>query len=157
MWTAIIEADVEEVQRLLRQGVSIELRHQNWTPLMAACERGHFSIALLLLEKGADTSAVNRKGRCALSFAAAPSKDDEQKDQRVSQLEIIKLLAQHGAKIDRKDERGRTPRAHAEAGSKAPPTSDPRWKRAEAAKMLSDLEKFLSPARAGEWLRLLNA
>jgi hypothetical protein len=141
LWTAIIEEDVEEVQRLLRQGVNIELRHQNWTPLMAACERGYFSIALLLLEKGADTSAVNRKGRCALSFAAAPSKDEQQKDQRVSQLDIIKLLSQHRAKIDRKDDRGRTPRAHAEAGAKAPATSDPRWKRAQAARMLADLEK----------------
>ncbi len=140
LWTAIIEEDDDEVQRLLRQGVNIELRHQNWTPLMAACERGYFSIALLLLEKGADTSAVNRKGRCALSFAAAPSKDEQQKDQRPSQLDIIKLLSQHGAKIDRKDDRGRTPRAHAEAEARAPATTDPRWKRAQAARMLADLE-----------------
>lgn len=140
LWTAIIEEDDDEMQRLLRQGVNIELRHQNWTPLMAACERGYFSIALLLLEKGADTSAVNRKGRCALSFAAAPSKDEQQKDQRPSQLDIIKLLSQHGAKIDRKDDRGRTPRAHAEAEARAPATTDPRWKRAQAARMLADLE-----------------
>lgn len=140
LWTAIIEEDVNEVQRLLQQGVNIELRHQNRTPLMAACERGHFWIAQLLLDKGADTSAVNRKGRCALSFAAAPSKDEQQKDQRPSQLDIIKLLSHHGAKIHRKDDRGRTPRAHAETGAKAPATRDPRWKRAQAAQMLADLE-----------------
>eukprot|EP00930_Biecheleria_cincta_P022129 TRINITY_DN16203_c0_g1_i1.p1 TRINITY_DN16203_c0_g1~~TRINITY_DN16203_c0_g1_i1.p1 ORF type:complete len:335 (-),score=68.85 TRINITY_DN16203_c0_g1_i1:113-1090(-) len=140
LWTAIIENEVDEVQRLLQQGVSVETRYQNWTPLMAACERGHFSIALLLLEKGASTSAVNRRGRCALSFAAAPSRDEGRKEQRVSQIEIIKLLAQHGAKIDRKDERGRTPREHAEAASKAPTTSDRRWRRAEAASLLAELE-----------------
>ena len=107
---------------------------------MAACERGYFSIAQFLLEKGADTSAVNRKGRCALSFAAAPSKDEQQKDQRPSQLDIIKLLSEHGAMIARKDGRGRTPRDHAEAEANALATNDPQWKRAEAARMLADLE-----------------
>ena len=71
----------------------VEEGYQGWTPLMAACERGYFSIALLLLDYRADITAVNSKGRCALSFAAAPSKDDQHRMQRVSHLKIIKLLA----------------------------------------------------------------
>ena len=70
---AVMEDNADEVQRLLNLGTNIEERYQNWTPLMTACERGQYCMALLLLERGADTSAVNNKGRCALSFAAAPS------------------------------------------------------------------------------------
>ena len=140
LWTATIENNVDEVTKLVRQGVSTEMRHQNWTPLMAACERGHFCIALFLLEHRADTSAVNKKGRCALSFAAAPSKDNRLQEQRESSLEIIKLLATHGAIIDNRDRRKRTPRDYAERASKVSVTSDPRLKRAQAAKLLGELE-----------------
>ena len=140
LWTAIIENNVDDVRRLVFDGVNIESRHHNWTPLMAVCERGHFCMATFLLEHRADTSAVSRRGRCALSFAAAPSKDDCRQEQRVSQLDIIRLLAKHGASIDRRDRWGRSPRDHAEASSKALVTSDPRLKRAQAAKLLGELD-----------------
>ena len=140
LWTATTENNVDEVKRLVRHGVSMEMRHQNWTPLMAACERGYFCIALFLLQNSADTSAVNRKGRCALSFAAAPSKDNCRQEQRVSCLDIIKLLVTHGAIIDRGDRLGRTPREYAEAASKALVTSDPLLQRAQAAKLLGELD-----------------
>ena len=97
-------------------------------------------MALLLLEKRADTSAVNKKGRCALSFAAAPSKDDQHQIQRVSQLEIIKLLASFGAKIDRQDKSSKTPRDHAKEASDRRETRHPCFKRAAAAKLLEELE-----------------
>ena len=42
----------------------------------------------------------NRKGHCVLSFAAAPSKDDQHQVRRVSQLDITNLLAPHRAQID---------------------------------------------------------
>ena len=144
LWTATIENKVAEVKRLVRHGVSMEMRHQSWTPLMAACERGFFTIASFLLENSADTSAVNRKGRCALSFAAAPSKDNCRQEQRVSSLDIIKLLVTHRAIIDREDRWGRTPREYAEAASKAVLTSDPSLQRARAAKLLLEFEQRLS-------------
>ena len=137
---AVMEGNTDEVQRLLQLGASIEERYRNWTPLMTACERGHYIMALLLLERRADTAAVNNKGRCALSFAAAPSKDDQHRMQRVSQLEIIKLLASHGAKIDREDERGKTPKKHAEESANRKETCDPSFKRDAAAKLLEELE-----------------
>ena len=138
--TAIMEDNADEVNRLLQLGTNIEERYQNWTPLMFACERGQYCMALLLLQKRADTSAVNKKGRCALSFAAAPSKDDQHQIQRVSQLEIIKLLAEYGAKIDRKDNRRKTPRDHAEEASNHRETRHPCFQRAAAAKLLQELE-----------------
>ena len=95
-------------------------------------ERGHFSIALLLLE--------NRKGRCALSFAAAPSKDDQHQIRRVSQLDIINLLASHGAQIDGQDVRDKTPRDHAQGASESPETSNPSFNRAAAVYLLKKLE-----------------
>ena len=97
-------------------------------------------MALLLLERRADTSAVNKKGRCALSFAAAPSKDDQHQMQRVSHLEIIKLLASWGAQIDRQDKSGKTPWKYAHEASKRRETSDPSFQRAAAAELLKELE-----------------
>ena len=141
LWTAVVENDVEEVRRLLSIENDVEESYQGWTPLMAACERGYFSIALLLLDYGADIKAVNSKGRCALSFAAAPSKDNQRQRQRVSQLEIIKLLASRGAQVDRRDANGKTPRDHAkQAASQRAETSKPRWRRGAAAKLLEVLE-----------------
>ena len=137
---AVMEDNADEVQRLLQLGTSIEERYQNWTPLMIACERGQYIMALLLLERRADTSAVNNKGRCALSFAAAPSKDDQHRMQRVSHLEIIKLLASYGAKIDRQDIRGKTPWKHAKEASERPETRHPCFQRDAAAKLLEELE-----------------
>ena len=141
LWTAVVENDIDEVKRLHQTGgrAAIEMQHQRWTPLMVACERGFVDIASFLLENGADTSAVNGKGRCALSFAAAPSQDDQQ-NQRVSQLEIIELLSRHGAEIDRRDKMGKTPRDYAETDSRCPQTSDPCWQRAAAAELLAALE-----------------
>jgi len=145
LFAAIRADDVEEVRRLIASGASVEQKHQGWTPLMVASELGggsggYFSIALLLLEKGADVNATNRKGRCALSFAAAPSRDEAKKEQRVSALELIKLLISWEAKRDRKDDRGKTPRDYAEADSNRPLTSDPRLKRAQAAALLREDE-----------------
>ena len=137
LWTAVVENDVEEVRRLLSIENDVEESYQGWTPLMAACERGYFSIALLLLDNGADTKAVNSKGRCAVSFAAAPSKDNETQMQRVSQIDIIKLLAERGAPLNTKDKRNRTPQDQARAESQLLP---PYYLRTEAANLLKELE-----------------
>ena len=97
-------------------------------------------MAEILLESRADTAAVNNKGRCALSFAAAPSKDKQHQMHRVSHLAIIKLLASYGAKIDREDDRGKTPKQHAKEAAERQETGDPRFQRAAAAALLEELE-----------------
>ena len=50
-----------------------EERYSGWTPLMKASEEGLVEIMRLLLKKSVDVEAKNKKGRSALSFAAAPS------------------------------------------------------------------------------------
>lgn len=53
------------VHNLLHQGVSSDIRFQNCTPILAACEKGYYAIAFLLVETRADTlAAVYRKGPC---------------------------------------------------------------------------------------------
>ena len=45
--------------------------------MMGAAELGHFTVVPFLLDGRADVNARNNKGRSALSFAAAPSKDNK--------------------------------------------------------------------------------
>jgi hypothetical protein len=137
LFAAIRAGNDVDVERQIVAGAPVNQRHQGWTPLMVASELGLWNIAFVLLEKCADVNATNRKGRCALSFAAAPSQDNVKKEQRESATDLIELLITFDAKKDRKDVRGMTPRDYAEAESRAPKTCDPRLRRAEAAKMLA--------------------
>ena len=107
LFSAIRNGDGEAVRRLLKEGAGVHERHHGWTPLMVAAEVNNFSSCLLLLENRADVSATNRKGRCALSFAAAPSRDESKQEERVSAIEVLKLLLRLGANPVRVDVRGR--------------------------------------------------
>ena len=75
---------------------------------MGAAEEGQLLAVVLLLDKQADVNAVNRKGRSALSFSAAPSLDDEADAARVSQLEVMEILVAQRADVSLKDKRGET-------------------------------------------------
>ena len=46
---------------------------QGGSSFMKAAEEGHTEITRLIIDKGVDMEVTNRKGRTALSFAAAPS------------------------------------------------------------------------------------
>ena len=74
LWKATEEGNVDTCRRLLEdQSIDVDEPHKLWTPLMKAAEEGYPEIAQLLLDRGADIKCKNRKGRDALSFAAAPS------------------------------------------------------------------------------------
>ena len=75
--------------------------------MMGAAELGHESVVQLLLDAKAKVDAVNRKGRSAVSFAAAPSKD-ESSQHRASQIGVIQLLTRYNANVDLRDRKGTT-------------------------------------------------
>ena len=52
---------------------------------------------VLLIDAGVDLEAVNRKGRSAFSFAAAPSM------KREHNLEAVRILVEKGGDTNRKD------------------------------------------------------
>ena len=78
---------------------------------MKAAEEGLPEITSLLLDRDANVKARNRKGRDALSFAAAPSMKQESKDEH---RYVIQLLIDGKADPRSKDNRGWTALYHAE-------------------------------------------
>ena len=107
LWAATENNDCAAVRRLLEEGADPEERYQGWTPLMKASEAGRVEIMQLLLDRGANIEATNRKGRGALSFAAAPSMH------RPNVLEGLRLLLHRGADKDHADNDGYTAKARA--------------------------------------------
>ena len=77
VWRAVEVGDESRVYQLLKSGSNLEERYRGWTPLMKAAEDNRLSIVQMLLIMGANINAVNKKGRSALSFAAAPSQRRE--------------------------------------------------------------------------------
>jgi len=69
---ASIEGDLESVRTLLSQGADTEATTDSAgsTPLLLACSKGHFHVAKLLIENGADIHARNNFRKNALTLAA---------------------------------------------------------------------------------------
>jgi hypothetical protein len=104
LWRAVEKGDEGLVRDLLEQGKDPEERFQGWTPFMKAAEEDKGEILRLLHEKGVDIEAANRRGRTALSFAAAPSM------KRHTAKEALRLLLEEfHADAKKKCERGLTP------------------------------------------------
>jgi hypothetical protein len=111
LWKAAEEGNTDTCRRLLEdQSIDVDGPHKLWTPLMKAAEEGYSEIATLLLDRGADIKAMNRKGRDALSFAAAPSMKRASTD---GHRYVLCLLVERGADPLRKDERGQTAKERA--------------------------------------------
>ncbi|REE91690.1 hypothetical protein A8990_104198 [Paenibacillus taihuensis] len=74
------------------------------TPLIPACEQGHYEVAKLLLEEtDVDVNHINNLGYTALyEVAFSPNRSSVYED-------ITTLLIKHGADINIKDKEGRTP------------------------------------------------
>ena len=105
LWQAVEDGDEVCVRRLLAEGaVDVEEKFRGWSPLMKAAEEGHVGIAKLLLEKRADLSVTNHKGRDALSFAAAPSMKG--KVRRPTAIGVLELLLECGADASVQDADG---------------------------------------------------
>ena len=69
---AVKEGNYEETRCGLDSGAKVNtFTHQNGkTALLEACSRGYYEIAELLIERGADLSTTDHKGRSALRLAA---------------------------------------------------------------------------------------
>lgn len=101
---ALAVGDVAETMRLFNAACDVQERYEGWTPLMKAAEEGHYEIANMLLKKGADIEASNKKSRSVLSFASAPSM------KRPFHSQMVRLLVERGAKLFKRDEKGLTPK-----------------------------------------------
>ena len=112
LWAAVAQGDAAKVQELLAQGKDPEEVFEGWSPLMKASEEGNEEVMKMLLEKRVDVDVANRKGRTALSFAAAPSHRDG--TPRPTAVAAIRLLLQSGADATKKDKTGATAKDRAE-------------------------------------------
>ena len=112
LWAAVERGDEATVRRLLMGGADAEETYQSWSPLMKAAEEGHEKIMCLLLDKAVDMEVVNRKGRTALSFAAAPSARPSG-EPRPTPTGALRLLLERGADTTRKDDEGLTAKSRA--------------------------------------------
>lgn len=106
LWAAVAQGDAAKVQELLVQGKDPAETFEGWSPLMKASEEGNEEVMRMLLDKKVDVEAANRKGRTALSFAAAPSNDGS--TPRPTAVAAIRLLLQSGADAKKKDVTGVT-------------------------------------------------
>ena len=106
LWMAARAGDTEKCQQLLAARAEVNVGWKSWTPLMGAAERGHGGVVSLLLKNMANVNAVNKKGRSALSFAAAPSVQGAKG--RGSPNIVIDYLMSHGADVNMKDKTRRT-------------------------------------------------
>ena len=124
-------ADLSEIDRLVSQGVSVDIRGQRGvTPLMAAVTHGHINAINLLLELGADVNAPDVVGLSSLSYAAANNSISAayrllEKGAEINQrnllgeipimfavrsgnLDMFRALASMGASLTHRDVRGFT-------------------------------------------------
>ena len=115
--------DEAAVRRLLVEGREPEEKFLGWSPLMKAAEEGRVEIMRLLLDKCVDLEVANRKGRTALSFAAAPSM------KRPTPTGALRLLLERGADTAKRDDKGLTAKARSE-----------RENRTEAVRILEEFE-----------------
>jgi len=125
LWAAVERGDETAVRTLLERGRLPEEEYRGWTPLMKAAEEGHVGIMELLLERSVDLEATNKKGRTALSFAAAPSRG------RSIPAAALRMLLERGADAAHKDDDGLTAKARAK-----------REKREEAVAILEEFDKL---------------
>ena len=111
LWTAADEGNFDTCLLFLSdQSINVDLTYKLWTPLMKAAENGDVEMVSLLLCHSADVNAVNRKGRDAFSFAAAPSM---KRASTKNHCCVLRLLVERGADPLRTDASGKTAKERA--------------------------------------------
>jgi len=111
LWAAVARNDDSAVQQILARGADAEETHDGWTPLMKAAEEGAVGAMRMLLDKKVNLESANKKGRTALSFAAAPS--DNGGERRETPVIALRLLLESGADPKRQDVRGMSAKDYA--------------------------------------------
>ena len=118
LWHACERNDAEAAEQMLIQGKDIEEKFQGWTPLMKAAEEDSVDCLRLLIERKANIEATNRTGRTALSFAAAPSANNSDGNDRPTALEALRILLENGADVFHTDDMGKTAKERAKAADR---------------------------------------
>jgi ankyrin repeat protein len=94
--------DLHFIIELLINEHSQNVNSQNFTdsatPLHLASERGNLKVACMLIERGADVSALDKYGHTPLHLASKAGK-----------LEVARMLIERGADVSAQDKGGQTP------------------------------------------------
>lgn len=102
LWDAAERGDASRALQLINQGNDVNESYHGWTPLMKAAEEDHLEVVTILVNNGANVEAANKKGRSALSFAAAPS-DLTDRTKRPTAVRALEFLLDCKAKVDPAD------------------------------------------------------
>lgn len=99
-WTPLLHAihkrQVGAVEELLRLGADIDVGTRGGlTPLMMAAGYGHSDLVRLLLRRGADAWAVNKRGQSALTLAITGVSDIDAFTLGSCQVETVRVLLAH--------------------------------------------------------------
>ena len=77
VWYNSLHGDLIEVQKAVEAGAPVDhVGVRGWTPLFAACARGHADVVQTLLQSGADTEIETDNGWRALMTAAQQGNDE---------------------------------------------------------------------------------
>ena len=89
--TASVNGDINKCRDLIKRGADLNITDDNirWSALMNASSRGHYDIASLLCDSGADVHLKSKYGSTALMIAS-----------EYGYTNIVSLLISAGARID---------------------------------------------------------
>ena len=95
--SVVEEGDLEEVERLIGEGVDVDERTNGWPLLVEAASEGHAAVVRALVESGAAVDAMDNNGWTALHLAAENGNP-----------EVVELLLKHTEDLNAKADKGHT-------------------------------------------------
>jgi peptidoglycan/LPS O-acetylase OafA/YrhL len=103
IWSAVISGDADAVEQHLEEGVDIDSHDPayGYTPLLLAASTGHIEMAEMLVERGADVSAGDKRGDTPLHAALFLGRAD-----------IVRFLIDNGGNVYHRNNNGARPIDH---------------------------------------------
>ncbi|XP_031344795.1 ankyrin repeat domain-containing protein 39-like [Photinus pyralis] len=99
VWPAAQFGDLKKVQKLINNGVDVDLRDSaGYTSLHYAARNGHLDVCKFLIQSKADINAVTRSGRVTALHRACTA----------GQLDVVNFLIECKANIAIRDSDGKT-------------------------------------------------